>query len=281
MEQKIARNAYHEQTLKMAGEIEGLLSTALPGTELSTATALIVAELLHLQESETFALRNLTLEDLLNVYVGQALHAKLPEYLNLHAQLEQEGAVSYEKGRTFRRDEYSIYAVPTKTYDTGGGVIAKAMVLHTLEGNFVVVLNHRFDTWTVHLRQFWPVLEEALDSESWIVGLQDYRNSTNLTLQDVAKLSSAMSHFSDDYPGVIHPARPRLASFLEGNLVVGERGEGHGLCYGDGRDTGYIASLRDARTPRANDMCYSALPYLHVVGNLLKMAKQPLSTEPD
>jgi hypothetical protein len=275
MEQKVIRHRYHEKIIDIAGKVEMILHKALPGNELSTATSFVVAELLRLQDSPTFPLRNLTLEDLLDVYVGQALLDKLPAYLALHAQLEAEEALSFEKCRTFGRSEYSIYALPTKTYDTGGGIIVKAMVLQTLEGNFLVVLNHRY-TWTVHFRQFWPLLDDALQSTDWLPKLEEHRNANNLTLLDVAKLSSAMSNFSDDYPGVIHPARPSLASFLAGKLIAGEQSEGHGLRYGDGRDCGYIASLRDAAEPRAYEMCHSSLPTLHVVGNLLAKAMKSI-----
>lgn len=276
MEQKIVRHRYHEKIIQAAEKVERLLRKALPGTELSTATALIGAELIHLQNSPTFPLRSLTLEDLLDVYVGQELHAKLPAYLALHAQLEDGGVLGFEKRLALGRSEYNIYALPTMTHKTSfGDAIVKAMVLHTLEGNFLVVLNYRFG-WTVHFRQFWPKLEDALESSEWLPKLDEYRNATNLTLLDVARLSSAMSNFSDDYPGVIRPARPHLASFLEGKLIAGEEGEGPGLSYGDGRDVGYIASLRDAAEPRACDMCHGSLHYLHVVGSLLEKAMKSL-----
>lgn len=276
MEQKIVRHRYHEKIVTTAAKVERTLLKALPGTELSTATALIVAELLHLQDSPTFPLRNLVLEDLLDVYVGQGLQAKLPAYLALHDKLEESGILSFEKRMALGRSEYNIYALPTMTHETScGEAIVKAFVLHTLEGNFLVVLNYRFG-WTVHFRQFWPKLEDSLETSEWLPKLEEHRNATNLTLLDVAKLSSAMSSFSDDYPGTLRPARPHLASFLAGRLIAGERDEGVGLRFGDCRDSGYIASLRDAPEPRACNMCHGSLHYLHVVGSQLEKAIKSL-----
>lgn len=266
-----------DQVFATASSINELLAQVLPDQALSTKTARIGAEVLKAQDSKNFELRNFTLEHLLNVYVGQALTKRLPQYHALHAQLVSEGAVSQDRSRTFLRDEYSIYAVPTQEYAERNKVVTKALVLQTLEGNYLVVLNEKFGQWTVHFRQFWPELSDALASSGYLVHLEEHRSATNLTLMDVAKLSSAMSKFSDEFPGVIHPSRPNLRSFLAGKLIVGGEGESSGLSYGDARDTGYIASLRNCNDQVAHDVCESSLPALHLVAKLLRQAATPLN----
>jgi hypothetical protein len=270
------RHPQHQEITAAAKIVANILSNALPGEDLGGATAFVVAEVLKAQDSERFELMNFTLEHLLNVYVGQALTDRLPRYLELHAQLEREGAISYASRREFLRSEYSVYALPTVMHTVPGKVVVKAMVLNTLEGNYLVVLNERFGQWTVHFRQFWPELSEALASSDWIVGLEEHRKADNLTLLDVAKLSKAMSNFADDYPGVIAPSRPSLASFMAGKLIPHEDGEGPGLSYGDGRDAGFIASLVNHPTPLAYDVGHATLPMVHLVAKLLRQAESPL-----
>lgn len=120
---------------------------------------------------------------------------------------------------------------------------SKAFVLETQNRNILLVLNERFGKWTIHIREFWPLLVDSMGKDVYQDELLSLQSRKDLTILDVLRLSSQAEKYSDCIPGVDFPKRPNLGTFLDGSLLAGDSRAGIGLRYGDSRDRGCILSL--------------------------------------
>lgn len=213
-------------------------------------------------------MRSLTLENTLAAYVGSVLGNMIPKYVELHAKLMERGLGAQNKFE-IRNDTY-VYAVADRIFDDPSPVrinwkavlgdaaddledtppaklVSKAFVLETQNCDYLIVLNKRDNSlknWTMHIRRLWTDIRPLLESGEYISNLEEYRNSTNLSILDVVKLARKAENYSDDLEGNTYPRRISLGTHLAGNLYAGTDGSGPGLQCGDYRDPGYIASIR-------------------------------------
>lgn len=233
-----------------------------------------------------------TLVSAIAANIGRILTENIPAYLSLHARLVEKGYTLQNWGETGSCDRYGcavadIAAAPRtsrewcdkeedltkvlidelkaeKALPSGPPDIAvKAMAFRNQSYNFIVVLNSRFNRWSIHIRQYWDVLPD-LDGETYLgYGLDKFKTAP-MSLTEAISLSKALSRYSDDVPGTQFINRPSLATFTNGTLKAGEQSGGRGLRYADGRDAGYLVSCRETKddVELAEDVDWNSLNLL-------------------
>lgn len=243
----------------------------------------VLARMFHLMNDYSADLRELSLEGTFEAYVGQALQRWIPDLVRLHDALLARG-LGQENNYEFGNDAY-VYAVADKQVtkpaspgllkmfeDLGMGSRAdrvdvtnvKAFVLETQSRQFIIVLNQRHERWHLHIRRIYPSFVEEQANDRYLGTLGDFVDRTDLTVQDIIKLSRYAEEFSDDFPGNNYPKRLSLQYFLKGSLVAGEDEAGCGLRYEDCRDEGYVASLRSSYEERPEVDGMASRGYGHV-----------------
>jgi hypothetical protein len=224
----------------------------------------VLASMFHLMHRRSTDMRELSLENTFEAYVGQALKLRVPDLVRLHDVLAASG-LGREHRYEFGNDAY-VYAVADKqvTKPTDPGMLelfkdiglereeadrfevtdVKAFVLETQSQQFIVVLNQRFGRWSLNIRRIYPSFEEEQAKGGYLGTLGDFVDRTDLTVHDIIALSHHAEQFADDIAGNNYPKRLSLKYYLDRTLVSGEEDAGRGLYYEDFRDEGYVASLK-------------------------------------
>lgn len=142
----------------------------------------------------------------------------------------------------------------------------KVFALRTQNVNYLVLLKQRYDGWEIHMRQWWDVIPDA-SAKYLPYTLEKYIKGASLTLNEAIKLIKNLDDYSDDIPGVSYPDRLRLQAFKDTDFMVGKDKSCAGLRYGDARDTGYIATVKQSvfGAPEADKMTWNSLTRMHYV----------------
>lgn len=235
--------------------------------------------------------RSLGLESMLDAYYGTVLGPMIDQYRKLHAVLVKQKRTSDKAKYDLGRDTYvwavrtrksteapkkdatmdKLYAALNKRFNTDMAPSAqkrevRALVLETQRQRYIVVMNHEGRQWSMHIRQFWRDIDEALANETCLNNMDQFEDPQMLVAEDIVKLASQAADFSDDLPRVTDVQRPALSTYLEGNLWAGDSASSVGLQYGDARDPGFIASVRALGVldlPEAKNGC--SVPYGRLV----------------
>jgi hypothetical protein len=142
----------------------------------------------------------------------------------------------------------------------------KVFALRTQNINYLVLLTRRYDGWEVHMRQWWDVLPDSTN-QYLPYTLEKYIKGETMTLHDAIRLSKNLDDYANDIPGVSYPDRLRLQAFKDTNFAVGKNESCAGFRYGDARDRGYIATVKQSvwGAPEADKMTWHALNRMHYV----------------
>lgn len=245
-------------------------------------------------EGSPFEIRNITIESVLEEYIGLRIHDRIPEYVQLFDKLKSSG-FGKEHAYAMGGDDY-VYAVEERdvempksetsdflkelfeeqgvdvgdTFDKPEVVQVKVLAVETQSRNFLIVLNHRFSKWTLHAREFYETFEHA-QARGYLGRLDSLSKDTPITLQDMVVFAQDAARYADDVPGNKYPARYSMAGYLSGSLIAGQENAGPGFRYGDGRDPGYIVSTQQSTdmNPCAKDATwYSLRDIAYVIDHL-------------
>lgn len=222
-----------------------------------------LAHLFAGKKRDKLDLRDHDFESLADAYCGVVMANWVEQYVQLHAELTRRGHTSEDSMFEFANDAYLWACADREVVESDEEQKAlralmpllgkvepakfevKAFVLETQSRSFLVVLNKQYGTWRLHIRRFWQDIRQARQSPGCFP-LQDVAERKDLTLEDVIKLAHhAAEAYGDALPGVPYPTRPMLSTFLEGNLLAGDKHAGIGLRYGDFRDRGYVISFKN------------------------------------
>ena len=228
----------HEQINAHAKAVLDTLMAGLPERWGTLVLPQVCAGLFQaMPDMQPTDIRHFQLENMFDSFIGQAIHARLPDILELASALEKNG-FGEENALEVCNDTY-IYAVARGD----GAVKVKAFVLETRNGNFIIVLNSaEKDQRTLHVRRVYPELKDEIENDGFLDGLEDYQDRKNLNIHDVVRLAKYAEKFADDVEGNAYPARWSLKSFLQSDLVVG-LSCCMALRYGRIGDDGYVVSL--------------------------------------
>jgi hypothetical protein len=263
----------------------------------------VLASMFHLMNKDSADLRELSLENTFEAYVGQALVRWLPNLVKLHDVLVSRG-LGNEHRYEFGNDAY-VYAVVDKQVKKPSdlGLLkmfeelgleseeadryevtdVKAFVLETQSRQFIIVLNQRFSRWRLNIRRIYPSFVEEQANGGYLGTLGDFVERTDLTVHDIIALSHHAEKFADDIAGNNYPKRLSLKYFLDRSLVAGDDDAGRGLRYEDCRDEGYVASLKvdgGGEQPEVDGMATQGYGHVgYVMFNLLCAFEQLVEGE--
>lgn len=220
-----------------------------------------IAMLLEQNSPGIMDLLSVEFNNLCDAYTGLRAERWVEPYLELHANLMQSGNTGEEikfkygsgssvwvaadrKAKKTIRNTVNPAAFTRDFLDAPSTSPAKAIVLELPSRSFLIVLNQHFGKWSLHIREFWPDIRDALKSGDMHYALLEAQSQQHLSVVDVVRLSNAACQYGNDLPGVDAPTRPHLSTFLDGSLIAGEPEAGNGLLLGDSRDRGYILSFK-------------------------------------
>lgn len=243
-------------------------------------------------------------ESMQDAFYGVRTADMLAPSVEFHADLTAAGHISEETKFEFGNDAY-VWAVADRTApETDLGLNwkaiygedyerppldpearkAKAFVLETQSSSFLFVMNYDYGRWSeLHVRQFWPDINEELAGEGYLLNLDSVKGRTDLTIVDLVKYSTRACGYSDMLPGVDFPERPSLAGILKDSLFGGEDDAGIALRYGDFRDRGYIFSVKVEREgrPKLEKVVYTDIGRIRYVAANLSSAIYVLANPDD
>jgi hypothetical protein len=243
----------------LAGEVLKALRRGLPKSFGELAMPQVFAKAFHAWRGRDNDPRSIALDWTIEAYVGQELVATMPRFLKMHEKLTARG-YTRDKPLQFAGDAY-VYAVADRVVDnphdvelhkvlstlagwkptTPGQITVKAFVVQIPNMNFLFVLNQTSTGWTVHVRRIYPALTHATPEVKWLSAAIETAGA--LSLPEMTRYLQLLERHANDVAGNESPTRMSLETHLAGNLIAGDLSAGQGLCHGDERDAGYVASL--------------------------------------
>ena len=228
----------------------------------------LLAALLASYDHSPAELGHYTLDRTLDLYVGQKVMQQREAWLWLHDTLVSRGHTErhpYDFGYGDRY-AYWVWNQPHR----------KAFVGITQNQNYLVLLarNSEHADWTIHLRRWWEPLRSHAGrwiSQSFARGR---RTTQPVTYRDIVKhAAEAERKFSDHLPGVTYIERPDLALYKKTQFQLNPQSPCPGLRYGDGRDAGYLISVKYSPFgfPEADHAISTLTPLKYVLYDLASL----------
>jgi len=242
----------------LVDRLEAIIRESVPEERDLIDQPAVLAELIGRFGHDRRDFESCTFEATIGACVGRAIMQETDSLVWLADTLHEKGYTEANQYDFCYADRYAFSMVNTEK--------KKVFALRTQNVNYLVLLARRYNGWEVHMRQWWDVIPDA--SEKYLpYGLEKYIKGETMSLNDAIGLVKRLDDYADDIPGVSYPDRLRLQVFKDTDFAVGTDKSCAGLRYGDARDRGYIATVKQSvwGTPEADKMTWHSLTRMHYV----------------